>query len=381
MEKSMKYCALNSIPTVHTAILFVTFMTFSSSAFLLINIEVEGLLFKLTMLNFVFLSIIGFLSFRHLKTTIQPVRKLYSAALTLSQSMPLGDTPKIAPENLNFQELADQLDKLSSKAQEFVSEQQGKNKITESRNIEIKTKGRLQHERLTSHMRSFSETNRSIYEVGKTVKSITLTAVSTAKETSRSVIEIDAGKEQIEHTQSNVIALNSEIEQSSQTLSLLSEDVTKISAVLSVISSISQQTNLLALNAAIEAARAGHHGRGFAVVADEVRSLANRTQEATEEINELIFQLQHSASEANDALSTGRERCRTVSEGASRTIMAFDTINDAILKILDLSNQVAAGTEQQHVVIEQLSNQMKISKESAEHALELNASIQKLVSP
>ncbi|WP_247688591.1 methyl-accepting chemotaxis protein [Pseudoalteromonas sp. MMG012] len=121
------------------------------------------------------------------------------------------------------------------------------------------------------------------------------------------------GNTLIGNTVTQVAQLNDSLSGSAAAMSQLESESNNITNILGVIRAIAEQTNLLALNAAIEAARAGEQGRGFAVVADEVRTLAQRSHDATQEIEQVLTKL--------------IDQTRSVSEKMTQSVSAS---NDAI---------------------------------------------------
>ena len=153
----------------------------------------------------------------------------------------------------------------------------------------------------------------------------------------------------------SIMDMVSDAQQAAEVVGGLAEKVDTIGTVLDVIRGIAEQTNLLALNAAIEAARAGEHGRGFAVVADEVRTLASRTHQSTQEIQEMIESLQIEAKRAVDVMIKAQgsaEKNMALTKDMSGKL---DEISGAVQVVNGMNIQIATAAEEQSAVSEEIN--------------------------
>lgn len=172
---------------------------------------------------------------------------------------------------------------------------------------------------------------------------------------------IRQSSEQVQH-------LSAQISKAVEVIRQLSEDSNNITSVLDVIRGIAEQTNLLALNAAIEAARAGEQGRGFAVVADEVRTLAQRTQESTEDIQKMITTLQTGVSDIVSVMETGSDQASKTEELALNAETEIQAILEAMTNIADMNASVASATEEQTQVVEEVNRNITQINDLAEES-------------
>ncbi|MCG7983224.1 MAG: methyl-accepting chemotaxis protein [Candidatus Thiodiazotropha lotti] len=191
---------------------------------------------------------------------------------------------------------------------------------------------------------------QAMQNLSSTVEDVANNASAADKATNSAETESAKGKEDLRMTINSITTLAQEIDTAANIINGFKKDSEDIGGVLGVIKGIAEQTNLLALNAAIEAARAGEQGRGFAVVADEVRTLATRTQESTEEIQEIIIRLQTGAEQAVNAMNSGRARGHETAEQAQQAGVSLESITRAINEISSVNSKITASTVDQRSV-------------------------------
>ncbi|WP_407290739.1 methyl-accepting chemotaxis protein [Stutzerimonas zhaodongensis] len=222
----------------------------------------------------------------------------------------------------------------------------------------------------------------AVNQMTAAVDEVARNAVTTSEASKQSERSGREGQQQVVRTVQSITDLAEGVTVTAGQVGELADKVRDISKVLDVIRAIAEQTNLLALNAAIEAARAGDAGRGFAVVADEVRALAHRTQQSTQEIEEMIGGIQHGTDRAVQAMQHSNSQARSTLVVAQAAGAALDEIAAAIATISERNLLVASASEEQAQVAREvdrnLVNIRDLSMQTSAGANQTSAASQEL---
>lgn len=261
-----------------------------------------------------------------------------------------------------FGELSNWVNELVAKLQSVMSEiDQASNEVSVSAgsNVRLASDSKrlmiAQNERTTEVASSMDEMVAAVDQVAQSSEVILHQIQSVDQRANQNRAQMDSNIEQIEH-------LLLKIEESTTVVNQLDEHSKNIDRILDVIQEIAEQTNLLALNAAIEAARAGEQGRGFSVVADEVRTLATRTHNSTEEIQQVIVQLQQGVTKTVGSMEESRKSANSSAEEARVVGASLSELQTSMAEIRDLSTQIAAAAEEQSAVAQEIrKNVLEIS--------------------
>ena len=241
---------------------------------------------------------------------------------------------------------------------------------TNSHNIEtsVQRVSRVASETADGADLQFSEVQQvqqAVTQLTNAVNSVenkTEEALSLSENAQQSVTE---GGHIISRTENVIKMLAEQFEHTSDTISELKKETENIGTVLEVIQGISEQTNLLALNAAIEAARAGEQGRGFAVVADEVRTLAQRTQESTHTIQEIIESLQKQANSAERITHTSSEEAANGVEIVLQARQSFGHVTEAMNAMSNMSDEIKHSIDSQLQLVNEINTNISNVSEIA----------------
>ncbi|AZD97672.1 methyl-accepting chemotaxis protein [Pseudomonas chlororaphis] len=198
----------------------------------------------------------------------------------------------------------------------------------------------------------------AVNQMTAAVEEVASNAVATSEASRQSDLIAQHGREQVRQTVQSIESLADDVTANASQVEELAQKVYGISKVLDVIRSVAEQTNLLALNAAIEAARAGDAGRGFAVVADEVRALAHRTQQSTQEIEQMIGGIQLGTEQAVSSMQQSNSRARSTLELAKAAGAALEEIAGAITLINERNTVIASASEEQAAVAREVDRNL-----------------------
>jgi methyl-accepting chemotaxis protein len=216
-----------------------------------------------------------------------------------------------------------------------------------------------EQERITAQQAAaVNETTTTIDELGSSSRQ----SAEKAKLAANNAIEVadisEENKQLVQRTLAGISALQSTVEQISNKMTGLDEQMNQISIVTNLVTDLANQTNMLALNASIEAVRAGEYGKGFAVVAGEIRKLADQSKNSATQINHLITETQKSLQTTVSVTASGKQNAIEGIELSQQTAMALERLFNGINHVMMINQEIALTSQQQATAVEQLVTAM-----------------------
>lgn len=208
-----------------------------------------------------------------------------------------------------------------------------------------------------------AKAGQAIIGMANSVKKVSANAVESAEVAKKSVTIASKGAKAVQDTITGMDSIREQIQETSKRIKRLGESSQEIGEIVGLIDDIADQTNILALNAAIQAAMAGEAGRGFAVVADEVQRLAERSGNATKQIDALVKTIQ---SDTNEAVASMEQSTSGVVAGAKIAERAGESLTEIEKVSVQLAGQIeniSQTSRTQAAVASNISGTMTIIQE------------------
>jgi len=203
----------------------------------------------------------------------------------------------------------------------------------------------------------------AINEMAVSIEAVSSHAGELAEEANKSVDIAVRGNEAVQRTIHGMDSIREQIQETSKRIKRLGESSQEIGDIVELINDIAEQTNILALNAAIQAAMAGEAGRGFAVVADEVQRLAERSGDATKQIEALVKGIQSDTKEAVSSMESSTAGVVKGAQLAQNAGEALEQIENVSKHLADLIRNISDSASQQASAANNISDTMNVIQE------------------
>ena len=230
--------------------------------------------------------------------------------------------------------------------------------------------------------REIQQASASVLQMAESINEVSQTATQSAQVANQSLAAAEKGGNVVQNQIAGMNEIRAQIQDTSKRIKRLGESSMEIGEIVELISDITEQTNVLALNAAIQAASAGEAGRGFTVVAEEVQRLAERSGEATKQIEAIVKTIQ---ADTQDAVAAMEKSTVGVVEGTKLSDAAGQALTEIRTVSTDLANligRISTQTQMQSTSVTDVTRGMqgilKITEETTEGTKQTNVSIGQL---
>ncbi|HEV3240652.1 MAG TPA: methyl-accepting chemotaxis protein [Casimicrobiaceae bacterium] len=230
--------------------------------------------------------------------------------------------------------------------------------------------------------KEIQQASASVLQMAQSINEVSQSAAQSARVAQQSLAAAEKGGQAVQNQIAGMNEIRTQIQDTAKRIKRLGESSLEIGEIVELISDITEQTNVLALNAAIQAASAGEAGRGFTVVAEEVQRLAERSAEATKQIDAIVKTIQ---ADTQDAVAAMEKSTVGVVEGTKLSDaagQALDEIRRVSRELAELIGGISAQTQRQSASVSDVTRGMqgilKITEETTEGTKQTNVSIGQL---